>query len=84
VHFTISGTKKDISFTIEDKGVGILPEDQLHIFEPFHRGRNIPAVKGSGLGLSIVKKAVDNHGGTITFASEPGKGTTFTITLPLS
>ena len=53
------------------------------MFEAFHRARNAGQVQGTGLGLAIVKRAVDAHGGKITFVSQVNKGTTFTLTLPL-
>jgi signal transduction histidine kinase len=69
-----------------DNGVGIYPEDQLHIFERFYKGdksRNRNAT-GSGLGLSIVKKIVELHLGTITVKSTIGKGTEMTVSFPLT
>jgi PAS domain S-box-containing protein len=68
---------------ITDSGIGIPLDDQKHLFEPFHRGTNVAGIKGSGLGLKIVKDFVDLHGGTITCVSEQDKGTTFTLRLPI-
>ena len=66
---------------VADDGVGIKPEDQERIFAPFYQAEgNKP---GTGIGLSIVKSIVDLHHGTIAVASELGKGTTFTVTLPV-
>ena len=66
---------------VTDDGVGIKPEDQQRIFAPFFQAEgNKP---GTGIGLSIVKRIVDLHHGTISVASELGKGTTFTVTLPV-
>lgn len=62
-----------------DTGVGIAQEDHERIFRPFVTTRP----KGTGLGLPIVQKNVDNHGGTVHVDSEPGKGTTFVVWLPL-
>lgn len=70
-------------FRIQDSGIGISPEDQLHIFEPFHRGNNVENRPGTGLGLAIVKKCVELHNGYITVESQVGQGTTFTVKLPL-
>ncbi|MBE9129354.1 MULTISPECIES: ATP-binding protein [unclassified Coleofasciculus] len=67
---------------VRDTGIGIPLEDQPHIFKPFHRAANAELIRGSGMGLAIVKKAVDLHGGTIAFDSKVGVGTTFTVTLP--
>lgn len=69
---------------IRDYGIGILPEDQKQLFEPFHRGKNVRNIPGTGLGLVVVKKYVDLHGGSITATSEVGVGTTFTVLLPLA
>lgn len=63
---------------ITDTGQGIALENISHLFEPYYSTKET----GTGLGLAIVKKAVEDHGGTIDVQSEPGRGTTFTITLP--
>jgi PAS domain S-box-containing protein len=68
---------------VEDQGIGIPLQDQKHLFEPFHRGKNVRTIPGTGLGLVVVKKCVDLHQGTIRFNSEPGVGTTCWVTLPL-
>ena len=79
--------KQDEHFTIisvSDHGVGIEKKYQKKIFEQFYR---IPAThhkSGYGIGLAMVKYAVKAHGGTIKVVSEPGKGSTFTFTLPLN
>ena len=79
--------KQDEHFTIisvSDHGVGIDRKYQKKIFEQFYR---IPAThhkSGYGIGLAMVKYAVKAHGGTIKVVSEPGKGSTFTFTLPLN
>lgn len=72
-------------FNISDSGVGIIEEEKIHIFERFYKGdksRNREK-GGNGLGLAIVKKILDLHGGEIMVESELGKGTTFTVRLPL-
>ena len=69
---------------ISDNGPGIPPSDQPHIFEKFYRASNVPiGVGGSGLGLAIVKSIVDSHHGRIWVESLLGKGSTFTVVLPL-
>ncbi|MEQ8385216.1 MAG: PAS domain S-box protein [Coleofasciculus sp. A1-SPW-01] len=70
-------------FHIQDQGIGIPPEDIKKLFSSFQRAGNVGTIQGTGLGLAIVKKCVDLHGGLITVESEVGKGTTFTIILPL-
>ncbi|MEG1576173.1 MAG: ATP-binding protein, partial [Clostridium sp.] len=72
-------------FEISDTGIGISPEQQKHIFEPFYRVQNsmTSQIEGTGLGLSIVKSIVDYMGGTISVRSTPNVGTTFSIDLPL-
>ncbi len=72
-----------VEFQINDRGIGIPPEDLPHLFEPFHRGKNVSNVPGTGLGLHIVKRFVDLHNGQTKVDSKLNVGTTFTITLPL-
>ncbi|HLP14796.1 MAG TPA: ATP-binding protein [Bacteroidota bacterium] len=73
---------RSMVFTVSDEGIGIPRDDQRYLFEPFHRGKNIGDISGTGLGMSIVKKAVDMHKGKIHYRSDSKTGTTFTITLP--
>ncbi|MGC9505327.1 hybrid sensor histidine kinase/response regulator [Baaleninema sp.] len=72
-----------ICFQVSDSGIGIAPEEQHRLFEPFHRAKNVGKIPGTGLGLAIVKRSVDLHGGSISVSSQEGKGTTFTVVLPL-
>ncbi len=71
-----------INFEITDNGSGIAPEDIPHIFEPFFSTKH--SASGIGLGLAIVHGIVQSHKGTIEVKSVPGKGTTISITLPLT
>ncbi len=73
-----------VSVTVEDRGRGIPSDELRHIFEPFYRGRDAVAaqIKGSGLGLSLVKEILESHGGTVTVTSSPGKGSSFRIVIP--
>ena len=68
---------------ISDTGPGIAPEDLPHIFDPYYSASRKHQKTGTGLGLYISKGIVDAHGGEIRCVSEPGLGTTFSITLPL-
>lgn len=83
--FYSDGETTMIELTCEDNGKGMSWEFQMHAFEPFAQEDSgaRTAYSGTGLGLAISKKLVDLLGGTIRFQSEPGEGTTFTITLPL-
>lgn len=75
-------TSSAITIRVEDKGIGIPSEDQKHMFEAFHRAHNALNIKGTGIGMSIVKYAVDAHQGTIDFTSVENEGTTFIVRLP--
>jgi len=70
-------------FHIQDQGIGIPDADQSQLFNSFHRASNVGTISGTGLGLTIVKKSVDLHGGKITVKSEIGVGTKFVVSLPL-
>ncbi len=70
-------------FEVTDQGIGIPPEDRSRLFESFHRARNVGSIAGTGLGLAIVKKSVDLQRGSIEFASQVGKGTRFTVSIPV-
>ncbi len=72
--------------SVKDSGIGISPEDQKKLFKPFSQIENTEThtYKGSGLGLTIVQKLVELHGGKIWMESEVGKGSTFAFTLPLT
>ncbi len=71
--------------SVTDTGVGIAKEDLPHLFQDFVRGQAQPeGVTGCGLGLAISRRIVEVHGGSIAVESEPGKGSTFTICLPVA
>ena len=75
----------DAVIEVRDHGIGIAPDEQQRIFERFHRVGTflVHDVKGSGLGLSIVRHITEAHGGSVTVESEPGRGSVFALRLPL-
>ncbi len=77
---------ESVIIEVADTGIGIPPDEQPRIFEEFYRASNARQrePEGDGLGLSLVKRIVELHHGTIRFASAPGLGTTFHIVLPLA
>ncbi len=77
-------TGRAVEIAVSDRGLGIAAAEQARIFEPFYRTADVVAaqIQGAGLGLSLVKRIVEAHGGTIGVASAPGQGSTFTVTLP--
>jgi signal transduction histidine kinase len=83
VKFVLERRDENAAIEIQDRGIGIPPEDQPRMFESFHRASNVDNRPGTGLGLAIVKKAVELHGGEISLQSAVGDGTRFTVMLPL-
>jgi signal transduction histidine kinase len=80
------GGRREVSVTVSDNGAGIAARDLPHIFEPFYRGGDATArqIHGSGLGLSLVKRIMDQLGGRITVRTDAGKGSAFTLHLPVA
>jgi signal transduction histidine kinase len=74
----------DAWLKISDTGIGITPEDRVHLFERFWRGSNVGQVTGSGLGLAVVARLVEAHGGNVAVQSETGSGTTVLLRFPLA
>ncbi len=83
---TVNAVRKDkrAVITVTDTGLGIKKEDLDRIFERFFRSPTVRDRDGTGLGLSIVRSVIIAHGGEITVSSEPGRGSCFTVTLPLA
>lgn len=81
----VSATSDGESARIQvvDSGIGLSPEDQVRIFQKFERAVPVRHFGGFGLGLWVVRQIVEALGGTISVESEPGRGSTFTVELPL-
>jgi PAS domain S-box-containing protein len=84
IQFKLAIENESAIFQVTDSGIGIPPEDLQRLFDSFHRAKNVGSIPGTGLGLTIVHNSVNIHGGTITVHSQVGKGTTFTVNLPLN
>ncbi len=83
VSLSLARVGHDAVITVRDRGIGIPTEDQARLFEVFYRGRNVGESPGTGLGLVIVKRCVEVHGGTVTLHSQVGRGTTVVVRLPV-
>ena len=79
-----SAEEEQVEIRVRDQGSGIPPEEQKHVFDAFFRGRKAvqDQVHGTGLGLHLVKKIVEAHGGSVSLESEVGAGSTFVVRLP--
>jgi PAS domain S-box-containing protein len=82
----LQSSSAGLTFAIQDSGIGIQPDDMKRLFEKFYRGTNREALsqRGTGLGLAIVKSIAERHGGRVWVESEPGKGSTFFLQIPLA
>jgi signal transduction histidine kinase len=83
VEFEVQARGHLALFKVRDHGIGIPDADVRLLFQAFHRGRNVGDRPGTGLGMTIVKRCVELHGGRIGFQSKEGHGTTFIVALPL-
>ena len=74
----------DVIVSVADRGIGIDPAEQSRIFEPFYRAADVVAaqMQGAGLGLSLVQRIVNAHGGSVTVKSAPKNGSEFIVHLP--
>ena len=83
VHVTLRADAQTARLSVTDEGCGIERAEQKHIFDRFYRARQRDCAEaGSGVGLALVKEIVTQHGGSVEVASEPGKGSSFTVLLP--
>jgi PAS domain S-box-containing protein len=82
VRFIIERDGKNAVCVVQDQGIGISDDDQQQLFKAFHRGSNVGTRPGTGLGLLLVKRCVELHGGDVRMDSKIGQGTTVTIRLP--
>ncbi|MCU0524841.1 MAG: hybrid sensor histidine kinase/response regulator [Elainella sp. Prado103] len=83
VEFHLVCREQAVVFAIRDWGIGIPTENQPNLFRTFYRCNNVGQIKGTGLGLAVVKRCVDAHNGNIHLESQEGVGTQVTVTLPL-
>ncbi len=84
IEVKVAGDETAATVTITDHGIGIAPQDLSRIFLPMYRGANASAVAGTGLGLAGSRRLAELMGGEITVKSRLGKGSTFTVRLPLA
>jgi signal transduction histidine kinase len=84
IRVTIAEEPRVVRVSVQDRGIGVPPEEQKKVFDKFYRVGSslVHDVKGSGLGLSIVKHIAQAHGGDVELASAAGEGSTFTLVLP--
>jgi PAS domain S-box-containing protein len=85
IDLAMSTDERQVCIAITDTGIGIPVEEQEHLFNRFFRASTARknAISGTGLGLAIVKSIVERHGGTVAVESDPGRGSRFTVILPL-
>ena len=86
VHISVARRSRDVAIAVRDRGIGIAASERKSIFDRFHRGAEATrrGIAGTGIGLAMVDHIVRAHRGRVEVDSEPGKGSTFTIVLPLS
>jgi PAS domain S-box-containing protein len=83
VAFMLERYGSEVVGTVRDQGVGISEQDQQKLFTAFHRGANVGTRPGTGLGLMLVKRCTELHGGNVRVTSDIGEGTTVVVTLPV-
>ena len=84
IEVKINSQDKQLRIDIKDDGMGIPAKDQKHLFNRFFRAHNVTNIPGTGLGLNLVQKYVEIMNGNISFVSEEGVGSTFTVILPVT
>jgi signal transduction histidine kinase/signal recognition particle receptor subunit beta len=82
VHVFAEESEDEWRIAVADRGIGVPEADRPRLFRRFERGSNTAGTSGTGLGLHIVKELVQGHGGSVSFSSEVGQGTTFVLHLP--
>lgn len=83
IRITVERTQKDLRITVKDKGIGIPEPEQPYIYDLFFRASNVGLTQGTGMGLTIVKRCVDAHGGVVMCDSHLTAGTVFRVQIPL-
>jgi PAS domain S-box-containing protein len=83
IDFRAKYNNEKIEFQIQDYGIGIPWNDQEYLFQRFFRASNVINIQGTGLGLNIINQYLEMMNGSISFVSEPGQGSTFTVKIPL-
>ncbi|MBD3637341.1 MAG: PAS domain-containing sensor histidine kinase [Crocinitomicaceae bacterium] len=83
IYFTNKISDSELKIEVRDEGIGIPDEDQQDLFGRFFRAKNVINIKGTGLGLNIVKKYIEALGGSISFKSKLNEGSTFIVEIPL-
>jgi signal transduction histidine kinase len=86
VQVKVDRKERHATISVTDRGPGIAQSEQRHVFDTFVRGSEAESqgIPGSGIGLAIVKRIVEDHGGKIAVTSESGRGSTFLLTIPMS
>ncbi len=82
IKITLASTGSRLQLQCADRGLGISPEEQQKVFQPFYRGAAVHSIPGSGIGLALVKAIVELHQGMVTLTSTPGQGTTVVLDFP--
>lgn len=84
IHILLRRENGSLITSITDNGIGMSKDVMRRVFEKFYQGDFSRSSQGNGLGLALAKRIVDLHGGNISVSSKEGKGTTFTVSLPLT